>query len=107
GQARQLRARPPDANDLELAGAVRAGRVQIQNDFTRFNPEEMTAAHVGGNGKNVDMSGLDRQHPLAIIEQPRMARVEQHLLMPAMRSRLPRGFAAGRTVAHSVISSLA
>ena len=80
--------------------------MQIQDDLTRFNAEQVAAAHVGGNDKDIDMSCRDGQHLFAIIEQAGMTRVEQYLLVPANRSRLLR-LAAGRIVAHSVINSLA
>src|SRR5262249_4828575 len=106
-QAHQLRAGSSDTDDLEPAGAIRAGRMQIQNDVTRFDPEQMAAAPVGGDDKNIDMTCLDGQHPFAIVEQPGMTGVDYGLLVPALRGLLPRGLAAGRFVAHSVTNSLA
>ena len=106
-QTDQFRARAANCNDLKWSTAIRTGRVQIQNDFTRLDPEQMTAAHVAGDGKDVDMPRLDRQHLLAIVKQSGMTRVERHPLGRTARGRVFRGFAAGQAVGHSVITSFA
>ena len=84
-------------HDLKPAAAARTGRVQIENDFTRFDPEQMTAPHVARDGKNVDMPRLDRQHLFAVIKQSGMTRVERHPLGRTIRGPVVRGGVAGQT----------
>jgi hypothetical protein len=106
-KADQFRARPSNGDDLKPTTSVRTGRVQIQNDVIGFDPEQVTAAQIVGNSENVDMPRLDLQHPVAVIKQSGMTRVEQHPLARATHGRVLRGVVAGRIVTHSVITSFA
>jgi hypothetical protein len=108
-QTRQLRAGSSHRDDLKSLASARG--LQIQDDFTGFDPKQMMPATImrasSVNREDVDMPCLDLKHLFVVIEQPRMTRVEQHALAPIGGGCARRKLLVGRQITHSLATSFA